>query len=97
MEWLLFLPCLALAFVWSERDYRHYLLSAFYIGYALYLSFGVELPAHSRLGMFYIAMPSIGFLGFLFPSAISVLPSSLVRVAGIACIAIPWFGLLLLF
>ncbi|WP_394209153.1 hypothetical protein [Enterovibrio calviensis] len=97
MEWLIFVPCLALAFVWSERNYRHYLLSAFYIGYAFYLSFGVELPTHSRLGVFYFAMPSVSFLAFLFPSAVAGVPSSWVRVSGIAGIAIPWLGLLFLF
>lgn len=97
MEWLLFVPCLAVAFVWSERDYRHYLVSAFYMGYAFFLMFGIELPAHSRLGLFYIAIPSLGFLGFLFPSAVSALPSSLVRVAGLVCIAIPWLSLLIFF
>ncbi|MDD1793912.1 hypothetical protein L4D06_19675 [Enterovibrio makurazakiensis] len=97
MEWLLLVPYLALIFIWSERDYRHYLLSGFYLGYVLYLWFGMALPTHPRLGLFYFALPSIGFLAFLFPDMVAGQPSSLVRAIGIACIAIPWVGLLFLF
>ncbi|SIO93331.1 hypothetical protein VSP9026_00990 [Vibrio spartinae] len=82
MIWV-FLPLIIVPFRWKSFDLSQWRFTAYYLLYAITLAQFYPLPVSSDLASFYLGIPAICYISFLFPNLQNYYPESAVRMISI--------------
>lgn len=94
---LIFIPFVSLFFVWRDLHRTEWIGTFYFLVYAIYLTFFVELPDHHRIGSFAIGVPFASYMAILFPSWQQEYPEGVLQVLGFGGITVTFISLLVLF
>ncbi|MGS0681152.1 hypothetical protein ACVBIO_19190 [Shewanella sp. 0m-8] len=93
---LIFLPLLIVLVKYKHYARAEWLFTLFFLVYALALT-TLTLPPNSRLGSFYIGIPSISYLFYIYPDIQTQYPTSVIRVLSTLGVCTAFIALLVFF
>lgn len=93
MIWV-FLPLMIVLFRWKSFDISQWRFTAYYVLYAIMLTYFYHRPLSPDLGSFYLGIPAICYVSFLFPNLQNYYPESAVRMLSIMGLSVTFVTLL---
>ncbi|SMS00094.1 hypothetical protein VIM7927_01335 [Vibrio mangrovi] len=94
MIWV-FLPLMIVLFQWKSFEIRQWQFTAYYLLYAIVLTTLYQQPISPYLGSFYLGIPAMSYISFLFPGLQSYYPESAVRMVSVAGLSITFLVLII--
>ncbi|SHG15586.1 hypothetical protein SAMN02745781_04105 [Vibrio gazogenes DSM 21264] len=93
MIWV-FLPLMIVPFRWKSFDISQWRFTVYYLLYAISFMQFYHAPLSPYLGSFYLGIPAICYVSFLFPNLQNYYPESAVRMLSIMGLSMAFAALL---
>ncbi|WNJ94308.1 hypothetical protein RND59_09015 [Vibrio ruber] len=93
MMWV-FLPLMIVPFRWKSLNTSQWLFTAYYLSYAITFAYFYHQPLSPYLGSFYLGIPAICYVSFLFPNLQNYYPESAVRTLSVMGLSMAFVVLL---
>lgn len=94
---VVWLPLVILAFKWKEYNKYDWCFTFLYILYAWLLVIEVDIPLSSRIGSFYLGVPALSYVAFIFPALQHALNEKVVRILSALGLTSALIALLVIF
>ncbi len=80
MTGLVFFPLLILVFKWRTYSKYDWAFTLYYLLYALILVLAKDIPLNSRIGLFYLCVPALSYVVFMFPELQGSLSETAIKI-----------------
>ncbi|MDW6004000.1 hypothetical protein [Vibrio mangrovi] len=92
-----FLPLIIVLFQWRNFESAEWGFTAFYLVYAVLLVTNSEIPTNSRIGSFYLGIPSAAYVTFIFPELYTRYSERAMRVLSVIGLLVAFVALISIF
>lgn len=94
---MIFLPLTIIPFKWREFENSDWCFNVFYLMYSLALITTSDLPQYHRITSFYIGIPMIAYIAYLFPEWQDHYPDKVIKIISFTGLTVTFIALIAIF